>query len=475
MLTLAGSSATVRAQALDPGQGGSALPDFAGAPVLRARERGRATVAGGLRYGYTEDVLGAGDAHHRLGLGLAGGYALMPWAELGASFDLRYDTHDGGPDDGDSGALGQSRLSARADRELVRGTRLGAELGLRFPPAQDFGAGTSSIGGELLAAATQALGARVLVTGALGYRIDRSSEGIADAARLSASDRTAFGASDSDALLLALAGAYHAGPVVLLLGFGWDVLVGTDAPGALRSPMRLSLGARRELLRALWLEALASFALSQRPDPAERALVPIEPRVLLGASVSYGFGGASARAMPAKPPPAPAPPPPPPQQGSLRGQVVDSEGAPVPGARVVVGSLGRELSCDAEGRFALDELPLGPLELYAQAPQWQPVTLRVEVAPGVAEVRVALVERLPLAQIRGTVRGKYAAPVAAEVSVAPLGTTLHAGEDGTFVLDVAPGQYQVTITAPGYELQQRQVEVEHNGVTVLLVDLRSAE
>jgi uncharacterized membrane protein len=65
--------------------------------------------------------------------------------------------------------------------------------------------------------------------------------------------------------------------------------------------------------------------------------------------------------------------------------------------------------------------------------------------------------------------------VAAHIRVAPLNVTLRAAEDGTFVLDVAPGQYEVTITAAGYEMQQRQVDVEHNGVTVLLVDLRSAE
>jgi len=466
--------ATVRAQALDPGQGGSAQPDFAGTPLLRVREQGRAVVAGGLRYGYTEDVLGAADSHHRIGLGLAGSYALVPWAELGATFDMRYDAHSGGPDGGDSGGLGQSRLSARADQEIVPGTRLGAELALRVPPAQDFGAGAASLGGELLAVATQRLAARALVTGALGYRLDRSSEGIADAARLSASDRTALGASDSNALLLAVASAYDAGPVVVLLGFGWDVLVGSRAPGALESPLRLSLGARRELLQSLWLEGLASFTLSQRPDPAAKELVPIEPRVLLGASVSYGFGGASARGVPATPPPPPLPPPPP-QRGTLHGQVVDTEGAPVPDARVVVASLGRELTSDAEGRFSLDELPLGPLDIYTQAPQWQPVTLRVEVAPGAADVRIALVERLPLGQIRGTVRGKFAAPVAAQITVAPLGTVLRAGEDGTFVVDVAPGEYEVTITAPGYETQRREVEVEHNGVTVLLVDLRSAQ
>ena len=47
-------------------------------------------------------------------------------------------------------------------------------------------------------------------------------------------------------------------------------------------------------------------------------------------------------------------------------------------------------------------------------------------------------------------------------------------KDGRFEADVAPGSYEVTITAPGYETQRRRVEVEQNGVTLLNADLRSA-
>ena len=46
-------------------------------------------------------------------------------------------------------------------------------------------------------------------------------------------------------------------------------------------------------------------------------------------------------------------------------------------------------------------------------------------------------------------------------------------EGGRFQVDVPPGRYRVTISAPGYQVQQRKVEVEENGVTVLNVDLRS--
>lgn len=472
-VVLVATVAVARAQSAEPGYGAAALSDFAAVPVLRAAEPGLIAAAAGAHYGYTEDVLRRSDAHHRVGLGLAGSYAVTSWAHVGLGFDARYDAHSGGPDDGDSGGVGQSRLFARGEHEPIRGTRLGGELALRVPPAADFGAGASSLGGELLAMATQAVGVRALVSGVLGYRIDRSAHGIADPTRLTPSDRVALGASDSDAVRLGVLGAYDVGPLVALLSLGWDVLVGSRAPKALQSPMRLSLGARRELMRALWLEGLATFSLSQRPTPNRTALVPIEPRVLIGASVSYGWG--TRPPPPAPPKPRPLAPPPPAPRGSLLGQVVDPDGVPVPGARVVVASLGRELDCDADSRFVLDDLPLGPLELYAQAPDWQPVSVTVQVAAEPADLQITLFERLPIGQIRGTIRGKAAAPLAAEIRIAPLGTTLRAGDDGSFVLDVAPGEYQVTISAAGYEQQQRQVVVEHNGVTVMLIDLRSVE
>jgi hypothetical protein len=44
---------------------------------------------------------------------------------------------------------------------------------------------------------------------------------------------------------------------------------------------------------------------------------------------------------------------------------------------------------------------------------------------------------------------------------------------GRFEIDVAPGAYDVTITAPGFAAQTRRVQVEQNGVTLLDVDLRS--
>ena len=80
--------------------------------------------------------------------------------------------------------------------------------------------------------------------------------------------------------------------------------------------------------------------------------------------------------------------------------------------------------------------------------------------------------KLPGGQIRGLVRSFKGANLSAEIKIDPLDLTLHT-QDGRFEADVAPGKYEVTITAPGYETQHRRVEVEKNGVTLLNADLRS--
>jgi hypothetical protein len=162
--------------------------------------------------------------------------------------------------------------------------------------------------------------------------------------------------------------------------------------------------------------------------------------------------------------------------GALRGRVLDANGVVVPGARVSIASAGRDVTCDQNGSFALDRLPPGTLELYVQAAQWEPITVPVLVMPG-RELQVDLVlrEQLPVGQIRGTVRGPHGEPVMAEVLVEELSVRESTGDDGTFTLDVQPGHYTVTVSAVGFDRDRREVDVEHNGVTVLLIDLRAAQ
>jgi hypothetical protein len=89
----------------------------------------------------------------------------------------------------------------------------------------------------------------------------------------------------------------------------------------------------------------------------------------------------------------------------------------------------------------------------------------------------------PRGQIRGLVRSLRGTAVAAQIGIesesaaaaeaAPPEKHDLRAEDGRFEIDVAPGKYRVTVVAPGYKTQTREVDVEENGVTVLNVDLRA--
>ena len=131
-----------------------------------------------------------------------------------------------------------------------------------------------------------------------------------------------------------------------------------------------------------------------------------------------------------------------------------------------------EVITSEAGTFALRDLPAGPIQLSASALGFRDAQLDV-VVPVDTELNseLTLSEALPEGQIRGTVRGTGGTPLTATIRIEPLGLVLSAARDGTFSIDVAPGRYEVLVTAPGYEPQQRVADVEQDGVTVLPVDL----
>ena len=526
---------------LELGVGRSALPELVDVGMLPTPDPGQAAVVGALGYGYTEGVLERGDDHHRAGLSFAGGYALLRWLSVALRFDARYDAHVGGPDDGEDGVLGGTRLLARGGQRVAPSAWLGGDFALRFPPAADVTLGVRTLGIDLRALGSYALSASTLLSGNAGFRLDRTEEAVDGFERLSAADRLAIGASQSNALLLGVGAAHAWGPLTGLAEWSWDLLVGSAAPVATRSPMRFTVGARYALPAGLQLEGLLGLTLSGRPPlDATAPLVPVEPRAWVSVALAYRFmagalpgtavpesasvrgrvvdqrgdpvGGAhvsagahatrsgkdgsfvlrglprgsvtlsaAARgygsqsialrlgggrhelgevALAAN-------------IGALRGRVLDSNGTVVPGAGVSVNSAGRDALCDARGAFMFDSLPAGTLELYVSAPQWEPITVPVVVLPGQElQLDVVLHERLSAGQIRGTVRGARGEPVLAEIAVDELQLREPTADDGSFALDVLPGHYTVTVSAPGYERERREVEVEHNGVTVLLIDLR---
>jgi hypothetical protein len=155
--------------------------------------------------------------------------------------------------------------------------------------------------------------------------------------------------------------------------------------------------------------------------------------------------------------------------------VVDAAGG-APLAQISVEAEGRApVLTDAQGGFALTGLPPGALQLRARGPGFREAAATATIVAGRDTALDLAIEReLPEGQIRGSVRGPDGKALPARVRVEPLGTVMQADAGGNFELDVAPGEYTIVVSAPGHRTQERAARVEHNGVTVILVELSRA-
>jgi hypothetical protein len=483
VLSIVCLQAGLRAHAEPPrvGYGPSALPAVDRVGFVGDCDRGFAAVAG-TGYGFTEAVLGQGESHHRVPGRLGASVAPMDWLAFALRADGRLDLQSGGADAG-ARFLGESRAFARAQGAVGTDLALGAELGLLFPGATSPGDGLAATTPEARLLLTGAVLPALAVSGLVGFRVDRSDEAV-DVLSLTRADRLGLGASESNAVLLGAAVSYRQGRVDWLGEWTWDVLVGSRAPGAFESPMRLEAGFRYWPTETLHFEAMLGASPSARPSLAASArLAPIEPRVWANVAVGLAFPFAK----PA-PPPTPASPPPaaPPSAalvtGGVQGRVLDEAGAPVAGAEVAVVSVTDGLThapepvaratTDAEGRYGMPGLAPGAYELTVRAKGRPERAQRIEVPSGAPLVLdLPLNAKLPEGQIRGTVRLFDGKPLAARVRIEPGGVELRADADGRFTADVPPGDYTVQVSAPAHGEQERAAHVEENGVTVIIVDL----
>jgi hypothetical protein len=383
-------------------------------------------------YGYTESVLGSGDRHDRAMARLGVEGRATPWLGLALRFDGRYDHHSLPGGAADSGLVGDPRVQIRADRALGGGFAVGARAGVWLPGRNAPSIAWSAMTPELIGMASYASsGVSIPITLALnvGYRSDQSARTATDAAMLSASDRSALGVSAFDAVLLGASASTGRGRVRGYAEWSWDLLVGSGSPAPLTSPMILGAGVRIAASEALGVEVAAEVSPSRRPEMSATApLVPIPPRLAGWIGLTYAIG--AQRPVPAPRPPAAEVTPP-------------AEQPPVKVAPPVVPDPAPAVAGDDDPK---PSLPGGQIRGYIRSLRGRTVDAEIEVR----EV--------------GREAGK---------SDAPAPQALHA-QDGRFELDVAPGNYEVRVSAPGYESQRRHIQVEQNGVTLLNVDLRGA-
>lgn len=440
--------------------------------VRTARPGPAVAIALGSGYGFTESVLDADDAHHRVGGLAAVAIRALPWLELGGEVRGRYDRHTGAmPDDG---FVGDPRLWLAASRALGGERWLALRLGVWLPGSDVPSIEPDAVTVDASAALTTG-GPAARVTATAGFRLDRSSRSV-DAARLSPADRLGLGLSEASAVLLGIGASRSRGAWELVGEASWDLLVGDGAPAPHESPIRLGAGARRTLDESLTLEAMLEVAASARPA-IDEPLVAIEPRLAATIGLSWR-PRPPVRAAPVVTPEVttpvePPPPPPPPRHGDVRGRVVDADGAPLPGATVRLGA--RAATTGDDGTFTLAEVAPGSVDVLIERPGHEPTRRTLTItAGGEVQLEVALVRVRPPSQIRGVVRGFDGKGLAATVRLEPAGLEVTADADGSFQVDVPPGRYTVVVTLAGFEGQRRPVEVEDEGVAVLNIELRRA-
>jgi hypothetical protein len=453
------------------GTASDAQPGIFRVPV--AEGAGPVAFAASADYGYTEKLEGAPGASHRIGGRLAAAAGVLPWLNLGAAADARHDRHVG-----DSGTMLDGALAARVAAKLGS-LRLGAEVKGWVPGAEDAATtfGATSVDARLLFGAYFG-GALAAVTA--GYRLDRSAEAGERAPRLGFGDRAALGLSDFHAVLIGVGVAVPIGAVEILAEVSGDVLVGAGAPSIAASPLHATAGARWALSKPLSLELLVDGSLGKRPKVgATEPLVPIDPRIggLIG--LRYRFMPKRAATVAATPTPdrvvpTVAPPPAVSADAPFEVMLVDEQGVPVRGAEVTLrnGEQSTPLTGDDAGGYRNEHVPKGPAKLVIKAPGYEPFERDVVVEPGKAMSLPAALKSLPPpSQVRGVVRTFGGRALVAKVRVEPLGVETTTDETGAFQVDVAPGSYDVTIEAPGYETQRRQVRVDAQGVVILNADL----
>lgn len=134
----------------------------------------------------------------------------------------------------------------------------------------------------------------------------------------------------------------------------------------------------------------------------------------------------------------------------------------------------------ANGRFTLEEVPVGEQTLVATAAGYDDFTRTIEILPGMDRVTIEMFERAdePPAgpfTIGGTVTlGGAPDNAGATVSAMPVGTeevlaSVTTGPSGEYGLFVPPGRYQVTVRFEDRSLS-REVTVPDGGVIVEGVD-----
>lgn len=430
------------------------------------------TVAGRAGYGFIAEADGEGGSHQRIGGGLT--LAVRPIALLSIAAGLRgrIDLH---PDDAmgsDSSGFGQPWLAARIGGMLGKlslGLELRWDLYGADAPSIDFGASRLAFRGLVgFRAGDLQLAFNV------GYRIDGSDNILRGQSTYRSGDAVSLAANGSNAVLLGLAANYSFGMASAFLEATFEPFVGSSELGASDSPLRIAAGARFAATDALGLQVGLEAALQSREAVDFSAVREVEPviRIFLGLSYSIGLGPDEAVSEDTDPdetdevdevevPVEDVP--------RLQGVVTGAEG-PIAGATVNVvddeGNVIATTTTDASGAYSV-EIPENAEDLRVQVALdgYAPVE-----AASADSASLTLVALPPTGALRGLVRDFRGRALQATIRVGE--QEVQADGDGVFEVELDAGTHAVSIEAEGFATQNRNIEVEEGGVTVINIDMR---
>jgi hypothetical protein len=487
----AASEADATPAAPAPRVGYGALPGGQRVASAEALAKGTISLALLSGYGYRKGLLATEHVMTRAIGDVAVAYAPLGELSIALSLDGRYDKHEHDPmDKSDDGYVGAPHLMARYVAPAGRFS-LGGELGIWFPGEDAPSVTPSAISVDARGLASYDAGFAVLSVNA-GFRLDNSKESVDDRGMLSAADLASLGVSDFHAVIAGASLRAPLGPrAYTLLEGSADVFVGDGAPGPI---VRGGLTAGVAINDALSLIAFAEVAHVPRPErdaAAERtfSLIPFEPTVTGGLGLQARFGGprrvaAASQVTQNKVPEVITVI----ETAEVSGLIVDETGKPVVGARVTVKNKSHNGAAvsDDKGAFRIGGLPIGKTvdgrtelddtaaELTIDVDKKKPSTTTLVLAKGANAVpQIKLDPLLPPGQLRGVITNvANGRPVPnASVSIEPGGTTVTAGADGKFTVDLAPGRYKITVTAKALAPQTLDVNIEENGVAIKNIDM----
>jgi hypothetical protein len=480
--------------------GYGALPGGLHAPSAQTLPKGSVEVATLGGFGWREGLLGE---DHRFGRGignLAIAFAPHEAITIGLSLDGRYDKHFGNAamcTDDCNGYVGDPRLLVRAAKASGN-LRFGGQLGVWIPGKDAPSVAGSAISFDARGLVSLKAGPGLLSFNA-GFRLDNSSKSVEMPASLSIHDRVSLGVSEFHAVV---AGVHLGLPigtkayvglessVDFFIGEG-ETPLGSSTPHEAPGPL-IRFGASAGFHITPQYTFMAFVEGSKVPGilraeaiAGDIRLIAYEPAITGGIGFQARFGGPAApsgvivkNVVPVSFD----------LFASADGEVVDEAGKPVVGAKVVVklkNNTGTAVT-DDKGAWRVDKLPIGKklndvdtiddaagevtVEVDGKKPAKTAITLKV----GDNKVeRLALDPILPPGQLRAVVRSVVTGkPLAgATVTIEPGAIKATSAADGTFTVDLAPGQYKITVSSPGLAEQQLDVTIDPNGVAIKNIEL----